>query len=142
MRMARISAIAAAMSSTRASICGLMSAEAEHAHAAEERPCAVQPVTMTRPRCVVFSMSARVAASSSACDAPGQVRWKANSDRSGSASMTIPGRAPTRRRASSVSARFSAIASRKAAAPNSFTDSQTRSPGNPRESSGPCWLGS
>ena len=34
------------------------------------------------------------------------------------------------------------IASRKPLVPKSFTDSHTRSPGNPRDSSGPCWLGS
>jgi len=65
----------------------------------------------------------------SAREAPGHVRWNANSDRSGSASITIPGSSATRRRASSVSAPHSRRSRREnAAAPNSFTDSQTRSP--------------
>ena len=41
-----------------------------------------------------------------------------------------------------ASARFSASAARNCAVPNSFTDSQTRRPGKPRDSSGPYWAGS
>ena len=66
-------------------------AEAEHADARRgSGRRAVQPVTMTRPRAVdSLACSSRVAAFSSASVAPGQVRWNANSESCGGASITI-----------------------------------------------------
>ena len=56
--------------------------------------------------------------------------------------MTMPGIDAMRAAASSASARFSASAARNLAAPNIFTGSHTRKPWNPRDRSGPYWLGS
>ena len=109
---------------------------------ASTRPSTSQPVSITFWRAVTRAMSAAVASLRSAWVAPGQSRWKAKSESCGGAAITRPGTRASRSAASTASARFSAMAARIFAIPNSFTVSQTRRPGKPRERSGPCCCGS
>ena len=88
-------------------------------------------------------MSACVAAFCCASvSTPRPVTWNAKSDSCGGASITMPGMRATCSAAHTANSRFSATAARYFAAPKIFTVSQTRSPGNPRESSGPYCAGS